>query len=220
MVEYTRALPSHIRLWRDSTPVVGDDGFLGKALHGSRVMELCTLSHLAVTARSLCSSTYTKHALRFDNRSISIVLIIMHYPSKKRSFRVFYMPFSSDCQWGKWGERIAWPVQRVPGFTGVRQCLASGQQYESSAQGVTHSAPTSTHNLVRGQQACLSEHTCPNRCKNLVLTRDLSRIVLCTSYVDGYAGFLPSRPGHSWRWLAWDNAWHRGSSILWPYKHL
>eukprot|EP01064_Diplonema_japonicum_P026269 TRINITY_DN37689_c0_g1_i1.p1 TRINITY_DN37689_c0_g1~~TRINITY_DN37689_c0_g1_i1.p1 ORF type:complete len:257 (-),score=45.86 TRINITY_DN37689_c0_g1_i1:55-825(-) len=51
-----------------------------------------------------------------------------------------------------------WAVsQRVPGFTGVRQCFASGQQYEVEGQIGVHAGPTDTHSFVSGQ------HTCPER---------------------------------------------------------
>ena len=158
MVECTRDQPSHIRSWRDSTPVVRDDECLGKALHVSWYYALChTSPWLQDPWVPAPTQAWIESWTKMNQHCLE--LISSFHP--KRLFRVFYMPSTSDRQWAKWGERMTWPVQRVTGFTGVRQCLASGQQYESSAQGVTHSAPTSTHNLVRGQQACLSEHTCP-----------------------------------------------------------
>ena len=55
------------------------------------------------------------------------------------------------------------PVQNLPGLTGVRQCLASGQQYSVAAHGEVHGAPGVTQTLVSGQhtspvpQACAEQ---------------------------------------------------------------
>ena len=47
-------------------------------------------------------------------------------------------------------------VQKVPGSTGVKQCLAYGEQYSvSAAQGDVQAAPSVTQTLVSGQ------HTSP-----------------------------------------------------------
>lgn len=50
--------------------------------------------------------------------------------------------------------------QKTPGLVGVRQCLASGQQYSVAAHcGVgTHALPGVTQILVRGQQTSPAEH--------------------------------------------------------------
>ena len=49
--------------------------------------------------------------------------------------------------------QLSAPLQRTPGFVGVRHASASGQQYEPlSAHGVSHALPTFTHSFVRGQQ--------------------------------------------------------------------
>ena len=50
--------------------------------------------------------------------------------------------------------------QNVPALTGVRQCLASGQQYDVFGQtlGGVHAGPTWTHILVSGQQVSPVAH--------------------------------------------------------------
>lgn len=49
--------------------------------------------------------------------------------------------------------------QRCPGFVGVRQCFASGQQYDlGSAHGDLHAAPTLTQIFVSGQQVSPVAH--------------------------------------------------------------
>ena len=52
------------------------------------------------------------------------------------------------------------PVQKCPGLTGVKQCSASGQQYDRRSEHVVVHGPLSfTHSFVRGQQSSSAAHT-------------------------------------------------------------
>jgi hypothetical protein len=50
---------------------------------------------------------------------------------------------------------LSFGLQNTPGFTGVKQCFASGQQYSSTPHGVSHGFPGLTQIFVNGQ------HTSP-----------------------------------------------------------
>ena len=66
------------------------------------------------------------------------------------------------------------PVQNLPGVTGVRQCLASGQQNSVARHGEMQAAPGVTQTLVSGQQTSPLPQACTEQWAKATGTDDES----------------------------------------------